>query len=182
MLSKATVPKFEVRLCERKEEGLGIFVLSEDLRKGTVIGSFSGKVINCFDENGQQLCPRPKGTYVMCLEYLPRGIYLDTSTLPSYGEPGWDRHIGHFANSSHPLLPSPYNEPNGEVIGCPDQPSRTILRTIKDLKKGDQILIDYHDQLVKKKLLPSCGCRECKKCMKTPSWTADEMSCKVISL
>jgi hypothetical protein len=81
-----------------------------------------------------------------------------------------------FANSSHPLLPALYNEANAIFICCPEI-VECYLSSLKILRKGDQILVHYHEQsknlgIAIKLWLPhlSCGLK------------ITEVACRIINI
>ena len=157
--------------------GFGLFIKAPLVKAGTEVASFDGEIVQCKDENGEITRRPPIGSYIVCLGE-EEGVYLDCSQNKQFGEEGFEDHCAHFANSSHPLLDPPFNEPNAVLLGCPFQPTRNVLKLTKALRKGDEVLWDYHYQLVKKELVRRCrdeSCEGCADVYRTPRWPCEEM-------
>ena len=165
-------PLIEIKQHEYERWGVGIFVKAAEVRKGTVVTKFDGELIRCFDENGVRTREDPRGAYVLCMDEK-HGVYVNCKTNTNYEHPEL---MAHLVNSSHPLLPVPYNEPNAVLWGDPCEPTGNVLKLTKTLKRGDEILWDYHSQLVKKKILSACSpsCEECQNVLKCREWTDEE--------
>ena len=172
----------EVKEHTRVDIGLGLFIAARHVKKGTRVAFFGGQVIRCVDENGCKIRDPPRGTYVLCLNPDVRDpahrIYLDTFVKPLFGERGFNAEfVAQYANSSHPLAEAPFDKPNSIFESCPDEPTLSCLKLTQDLKYGDEIIWDYHYQLVKKKIYGSCGsksCGDCRSAKSTPLWTETE--------
>jgi hypothetical protein len=95
------------------------FVREISLQRIQYFVTYSGTPIYCFDPNDDILRPRPVGCNIICCDH-ERGIYLDVSSSPEVGEERCESSCARFANSSHPLLPAPYNEANAILICCPE--------------------------------------------------------------
>ena len=176
-------PLIEIKQHEYERWGVGLFVKAAEVRKGTVVTKFDGELIRCFDEeNGVRTREDPKGAYILCMDQK-NGMFVNCKTNTNYEHPEL---MAHLANSSHPLLPAPYNEPNAVLWGDPLEPRGNVLKLIKTLKRGDEILWDYHDQLVKKKILGACSksCKDCQSVLKCREWTDEESemlpSCTIV--
>ena len=171
----------EVKEHHRDGIGCGLFIAAERVVKGTRVAFFGGQVITCKDNNGCKVRERPRGIYILCLNPDVKDpddrIYMDCSTLPPYGARGFEKFTAHFANSSHPLAKPPFNEPNAIFESCPDEPEMSCLRLTQDLYCGDEVLWDYHYQLVKKGIYGSCKkrtCGDCRSALRTPGWSEEE--------
>ena len=91
----------EVRLCQQQSKGYGLFCKIDLILKGTRVAVFDGKPVTCVDDNGNKLCGKPTGAYIVQVD-REGDKFLDCSDSPSYGELGYDLHAAHFVNSSHP--------------------------------------------------------------------------------
>jgi hypothetical protein len=158
----------EVRLCQQQSKGYGLFCKIDLILKGTRVAVFDGKPVTCVDDNGNKLCGKPTGAYIVQVD-REGDKFLDCSDSPSYGELGYDLHAAHFVNSSHPLLPSPQTHPNCELVCGPGE-FECSIHTLQDVQYGAELLIDYHQQLVKLKIARSCGCKECVGATNSPNW------------
>ena len=50
---------------------------------------------------------------------------------------------------------------------------------MKILRKDDQILVDYHDQLTKLGIAKSCGCHDCRVALSSRRWPAESLITQV---
>ena len=167
----------KVKKIDNADLGFGLFCSRDSIAKNTILCHYSGTPIYCFDPNGDFLRPRPVGCNIICCDH-ERGIYLDVSSSPEVGEEGCESSCARFANSSHPLLPAPYNEANAILICCPEN-VECYLSSLKILRKGDQILVDYHEQLTKLGIAQSCGCHDCNVALRSRRWPAESLISQV---
>jgi len=157
-----------VRIGPTKTAGIGVFVKAMAIPPHTIVGEFEGEIIRVKDELGNRILPNPVGDNIICIDD-EMGVFLDGSKSPDYGEPGYMLKTGRFFNSSHPKLKSPYKQPNCYLWACPET-GEAVVKSSRRLEYGEECLFDYHWQLVKLGIHPSCGCKECRGAMRTPIW------------
>ena len=127
------------------------------------LGKFNGLFTTIKVKNGEAICLYP-GVYVNCdTDGAPntRNYCVTVNAFPKRKE-WWvvdafkhkhsvDAGLGHFVNSSHPQLPSPYNFPNSIYVEETPQEFNTSLRpplvfvvADRDIDANVELLVDYH--------------------------------------
>lgn len=120
-----------IRRSNIKNAGLGVFA-NTFLKKGIILGHYKGRIYDAENLNEKELELLNKSAYVMAVYKDDEIIsYIDSSDA-NKSLSNWTRYI----NGSK----SKKQKPNVRFI---QKVSRIHIETLRDIKKGEELIVDY---------------------------------------